>query len=98
VPFQYSSGGLPIFVEGTFTLREQRFQEKQSLCHWRDGNKTPGEWYFIVWDQSGTWAFGPKEMQSPPSLSFRAQRGICFLCSSRKSRFLVAPLLGMTVG
>src|SRR6516225_5596106 len=34
--------------------------------------------------------------ESLPGLSFRAKRGICFLSSSRKSRFLVAKLLGMT--
>ena len=27
---------------------------------------------------------------------YRAERGICFLCSSAKSRFLVASLIGMT--
>ena len=47
--------------------------------------------------RSVTWAFGPpKYMKVTPGLSFRAKRGIFFLCSSRKSRFLVVTLLGMT--
>jgi hypothetical protein len=40
--------GVTHFCRRDVHVREQRFQEKQSLCHWRDGNKTPGEWYFIV--------------------------------------------------
>jgi hypothetical protein len=41
-----------------------------------------------------TWAFGPPMGMKVANLSFRAERGICFF--SQKSRFLVAPLFGMT--
>src|SRR6516162_3055070 len=56
---------------------------------------------------SVTWAFGPpmdmkvtpachSERAKPRTVWCRAKRGICFLSSSRNSRFLVATLLGIT--
>src|SRR5262249_17035793 len=46
---------------------------------------------------SVTKAFGPTiHLRGHRGLSLRAKREICFLSSFRKSRFLVATLLGMT--